>query len=328
MGRSGIKLDYPLLFLRCVCGSVDVFFEVNAERFRTETASVFRRVDAFRIRRRLKREARGHCERESARGKEDESQRATETSAETHRCIIPSTNFDGACSDRVRFLCQPVDSRPLACCRSAPGPALLSRRAAPICKSNGEMWLMCQLSRPLSTPNNERAMAATKHLTSLMACLDPKNRFPILNGEAGVNQRPAKLGLKHVGLEEQVRGFIGLIGQFGLTDAFAVDAMTEAQMQKITKRVKHRSDPQPFAANQPGAPRALSWGTCHMVRRTVPLEDCFGVQPTQRLIGFRNNLYDALWQGATMGATVEIYCNSSFIIIYLWLVFGNRRHHS
>ena len=107
----------------------------------------------------------------------------------------------------------------------------------------------------VSTPNNERTMAASNHITPLIACLDPKNRFPILNGEAGVNQRLAKLGLKHAGLEEQVRGFIGLIGQFGLTDAFAVDTMTEAQMQNITKRVKHRSEPPKEEGN--GAPLAL-----------------------------------------------------------------------
>lgn len=93
----------------------------------------------------------------------------------------------------------------------------------------------------VSTPNKERTMAASNHITPLIACLDNRNRFPILNGEAGVNQRLAKLGLRHASLEEQVRGFIGLIGQFGLTDAFAVDTMTEAQMQHITKRVKHRS---------------------------------------------------------------------------------------
>jgi len=104
----------------------------------------------------------------------------------------------------------------------------------------------------VSTPNKERTMAASNHITPLIACLDPRKRFPILNGEAGVNQRLAKLGLKHAGLKEQVRGFIGLIGQFGLTDAFAVDTMTEAQMQHITKRVKHRSESPKVKGN--GAP--------------------------------------------------------------------------
>lgn len=40
------------------------------------------------------------------------------------------------------------------------------------------------------------------------------------------------------GLENRVRGFIGLIGQFGLADAFVVDTMSVGLMDKITKRAQ------------------------------------------------------------------------------------------
>ena len=46
----------------------------------------------------------------------------------------------------------------------------------------------------------------------------------------------AKLNLVNRDLKDQVRGFIGLIGQFGIADAFAVDTMTDDQVEKIKKR--------------------------------------------------------------------------------------------
>jgi len=39
-----------------------------------------------------------------------------------HRCIIPAKNIDGAGTTGSVYLCQPVDSRPEACCRSASDP--------------------------------------------------------------------------------------------------------------------------------------------------------------------------------------------------------------
>jgi len=102
------------------------------------------------------------------------------------------------------------------------------------------MTEMAKLPR-VSTPNSQKTMAASSHLTPVVACLDPKRRFPILNGEKGVNLRLARLGLTDSSLEQQAKGFIGLIGQYGLNDAFAVDTMTEAQIQRITSRAKHRA---------------------------------------------------------------------------------------
>ena len=86
-------------------------------------------------------------------------------------------------------------------------------------------------------------MAALNLITPLVACLDPGRKFPIINGERGVNRKLMKLGLVHSKLEEQVMGFIGLIGKFGLGDAFAVDTMTEERMEKITRRSLRLSKP-------------------------------------------------------------------------------------
>jgi hypothetical protein len=91
---------------------------------------------------------------------------------------------------------------------------------------------------PVPTPNKVRTMAAGNLLTPLIACLDPKKRFPIVNGEKGVRAKLNKLGLASHGLEEQVTGFIGLIGRFGIVDAFALDTAGEDQIGKIASRQK------------------------------------------------------------------------------------------
>ncbi len=89
---------------------------------------------------------------------------------------------------------------------------------------------------PVPTPNGLRHMAGANLITPLIACLDPKLRFPIVNGEHGVKRRLDKLGLTNRSLADKVRGLIGLIGQFGIGDAFALDVMNDEQIDKITKR--------------------------------------------------------------------------------------------
>ncbi len=91
---------------------------------------------------------------------------------------------------------------------------------------------------PVPTPNKAHTMAAGNLLTPLIACLDPKQRFPIVNGEKGVQAKLKKLRLAHHGLEDQVEGFVGLIGKFGIVDAFALDTASEDQFDRIAARQK------------------------------------------------------------------------------------------
>jgi hypothetical protein len=84
----------------------------------------------------------------------------------------------------------------------------------------------------VSTPKKKRTKAAADFITPLVACIDPKRRFPMINGQIGVKQKLARLGLSNRSLREQANGLIGLIG---LRDAFAVDTMTEDEIRKITK---------------------------------------------------------------------------------------------
>jgi hypothetical protein len=103
-----------------------------------------------------------------------------------------------------------------------------------------------QLPR-VPTPSEKHKMIAANLITPLVACLDSRNKFPIINGEKGVTRRLAKLNLVNQDLRDQVRGFIGLIGQFGIADAFAVDTMTEDQIEKIKRR-----SVKPYKANGGG----------------------------------------------------------------------------
>jgi len=93
---------------------------------------------------------------------------------------------------------------------------------------------------PVATPSGKRHMAAGNLVTPLVACIDPYTRFPIVNGKAGVQRRLKRLGLLGRDLDDQVRGLIGLIGQYGLVDAFAIDTMPDSLIEQITIRRKKR----------------------------------------------------------------------------------------
>lgn len=62
-------------------------------------------------------------------------------------------------------------------------------------------------------------------LTPLIGCLDPGKRFPIINGREGVNRLLRALSLTNRSLEDQVKGMINLIGQFGISDSFMLDVL-------------------------------------------------------------------------------------------------------
>ena len=64
-------------------------------------------------------------------------------------------------------------------------------------------------------------------LSPLLECLDPRGRFPIINGRADVSTVLRKLGLGDSGFASQVQGLIGLIGQYGISDAYMLDVSLE-----------------------------------------------------------------------------------------------------
>ena len=86
---------------------------------------------------------------------------------------------------------------------------------------------------PVESPNGKVEVAAGVLLTPLIACLDPKNRFPILNGRAAVNSLLRKLGLVHSDLADRAKGLIGIIAQ---KDAFMLDVMSEKVIKSVPQR--------------------------------------------------------------------------------------------
>jgi len=77
------------------------------------------------------------------------------------------------------------------------------------------------------TPKGAHHMNAGGVLTPLIAFLDPRNRFPIVNGREEVRSLLGEWGLKGRSLEEQVRGMLGSIGRSGIRNAFVLDIMAE-----------------------------------------------------------------------------------------------------
>ena len=82
----------------------------------------------------------------------------------------------------------------------------------------------------VKSPNRKANLPAGVLLTPLTACLDPKNRFPIVNGRKAVVSLLGKLHLAHRDLRQQVIGLIGIIGQ---KDAFMLDVLSDEIFKRI-----------------------------------------------------------------------------------------------
>lgn len=95
---------------------------------------------------------------------------------------------------------------------------------------------------PVQSPNEKAGVAAGVLLTPLIACLDPKNRFPILNGREAVNSLLRKLRLDHSNLADRAKGLIGIISR---KDAFMLDVMTEEVIKRVPllKRLSKKTTP-------------------------------------------------------------------------------------
>jgi hypothetical protein len=82
----------------------------------------------------------------------------------------------------------------------------------------------------VKSPKKKAALPAGVLLTPLIACLDPKNRFPIVNGRKAVVSLLGKLHLAHRDLRQQVEGLIGIVGQ---KDAFMLDVLSDEIIKRI-----------------------------------------------------------------------------------------------
>lgn len=92
-------------------------------------------------------------------------------------------------------------------------------------------------------------------LTPVLACLDRRERSPIINSREDVKRRLARLGLSNATLVEQYVGLKGLIGQAGIDGAFALDTASEEAIEKALKKAGG-GKPRPKLAPTAGKPLA------------------------------------------------------------------------
>lgn len=93
------------------------------------------------------------------------------------------------------------------------------------------------------SPNGGSIVGASSTLTPLLACLDPLSRFPVINAREGVSHLIRSLRLSNASLEDQVKGMINLIGQFGIPDSFGLDVLADNIAENAGKIRKARPTP-------------------------------------------------------------------------------------
>jgi hypothetical protein len=83
----------------------------------------------------------------------------------------------------------------------------------------------------IAAPNDiNRSLPPSSLLTPLIFCLDPRLRFPIINGRENVKRLLAYLKLQRAPLPEQFDGLVSLIGGDGIKDAAELDEYAPQQL--------------------------------------------------------------------------------------------------
>ena len=92
---------------------------------------------------------------------------------------------------------------------------------------------------PLPSSRGRRLPAANV-LTPVVACLDPRRRFPLMNSRNEVLRLLRGLGVGNETLGEQHDAMVGLIGQGGIEDAFMVDVLGPKLLKRARSKVKRK----------------------------------------------------------------------------------------
>lgn len=88
----------------------------------------------------------------------------------------------------------------------------------------------------VANPSGTRHKDPGDILTPLVAFLDPHCRFPMINQRKDIQALLRKWRLAGSNLNEQVRGMTGVIGKFGISDAFMLDVLAD-ELKKIAPRL-------------------------------------------------------------------------------------------
>ena len=98
-----------------------------------------------------------------------------------------------------------------------------------------ELAVRIEAMKWIPSPNQGSPVKSSTALTPLIACLDPLMRFPIINGRDGVKVLLKKLGIPNGDLAQQTESLVGLIGHFGIEDAFIIDTLAKQIAEHIPK---------------------------------------------------------------------------------------------
>lgn len=81
-------------------------------------------------------------------------------------------------------------------------------------------------------------MSPTSLLTPLFCCLDPRSKFPLVNKNENVVSLHRKLGITSFSLLDQFNTLVRLIGQYGIRDAFMLDAVSKRLSKKALPKAE------------------------------------------------------------------------------------------
>jgi len=106
-------------------------------------------------------------------------------------------------------------------------------------------------------PGGGGGQHAADLVTPLIACLDSGNLFPIINGREAVRKLLRSMKVTGVGLASQVEHIVGLVGQFGISDAHMIDVCADEIADAFKNQVIQL--PPVSTVLKPGAlPKAVS----------------------------------------------------------------------
>src|ERR1017187_7402379 len=90
----------------------------------------------------------------------------------------------------------------------------------------------------IASPAGASKVSPVVFLTPLIACLDPSNYFPVINGRDAVRRLLTSLGVASGSVRVQLKGMLNLIGRFGLSDALMIDVLADDIVQLGSKLSK------------------------------------------------------------------------------------------
>ncbi|MFA5771133.1 MAG: hypothetical protein WC974_00150 [Thermoplasmata archaeon] len=121
--------------------------------------------------------------------------------------------------------------------------APLIHKAARLSSDNDARIIMQAIEKLPGIPKANKQLgkiSADSLLTPLIACLDPRAKFPIINKADHVVRLHQRLGLTDNSLTEKYNTLIRLIGQRGIKDAFILDVCSDHIDKIATTRAKQK----------------------------------------------------------------------------------------